>query len=198
MYIAARWMNITMQKYVTEIIMTKKALWEWAVTKGGFIFSSNCRLVKLRAAYQVLQNHKFTSPSSGRSCNLTRVKLSGDIFPFLDWNCAWRPRVLILSATKPPKALANGIRKKCSFDWSEERPQIWWLCWLFVFAKPTETELAGGRCLRLTGQQLCGRTRPHTHSSICDIWLKKNKTKKHLRHTVCHKSEYTPHKTANI
>lgn len=63
----------------------KKALWEWVVTEGGgFIFSSNCRLVKLRAAYQVLQNHKFTSPSSGRSCNLTRVKLSGDIFPFLD------------------------------------------------------------------------------------------------------------------
>lgn len=39
MYIAARWMNITMQKYVTEIIMTKKkALWEWAVTEGGVYF----------------------------------------------------------------------------------------------------------------------------------------------------------------
>lgn len=50
MYIAAGWMNITMQKYVTEIIMTKKkGLWEWAVTKGRELFSAqtaswlNCR-----------------------------------------------------------------------------------------------------------------------------------------------------------
>lgn len=44
MYIAAGWMNITMQKYVTEIIMTKKRPLGVGRDEGaGVIFSSNCR-----------------------------------------------------------------------------------------------------------------------------------------------------------
>lgn len=127
---------------------------------------------------------------------VTLLESNSVVIFFLFWieSAHWPLWVLILSATKPSKRLYKWNKQRYfrnkGFIWSWERL---WLRWLFVSAKPKQTELAGGRWLRRSGLQLSGRTRPHVH-----MVEKEKKTTTFYQCTVYHRKEHSPHISANI